>query len=267
MDLIHWVAIHWVARNHDTSKIGGGFGGSALCGKRLHRSRARYRRHPSFSGDRRERRRHVAGYRWHRAGRRWRVAGCRQQHSTDANAWRRPNLESSEYARRWASEQWASGRQASERHVPSPHPRGHQGGNRGRSRLPTMPRQRQIFERATDVPWSSGISLLSTVPSTETALEGPGREAPRQSAAERAISDSGFGPRSGLATRPLDEWRRRRARLQQRHRPLMPYLLPWQPNSTVSAEMRAMFTVTGQVERSRKRKDDHDRSGIRSRKL
>ena len=55
-----------------------------------------------------------------------------------------------------------------------PHPRGHQGGNRGRYHLPTMSRQRQISERAADVPRSSGISLLSAVPHAETALVPPG---------------------------------------------------------------------------------------------
>ena len=35
--------------------------------------------------------------------------------------------------------------------------------------LPTMSRQRQIFERAADVPWLSGFRL-STVPPAETAL-------------------------------------------------------------------------------------------------
>ena len=37
-----------------------------------------------------------------------------------------------------------------------------------------MSRQRQISERAADVPWSSGISLLSAVPHAETALVPPG---------------------------------------------------------------------------------------------
>ena len=64
-------------------------------------------------------------------------------------------------------------RQASEPRT-GPRPRGHQGGNRGRYHLPTMSRQRQISERAADVPWSSGISLLSAVPHAETALVPPG---------------------------------------------------------------------------------------------
>ena len=74
------------------------------------------------------------------------------------------------------SERKGSERRACERRA-APHPRGHQGGNRGRSHLPTMSSQRQISERATDVPWSSGISLLSTVPPAETALVPPGRKA------------------------------------------------------------------------------------------
>ena len=74
------------------------------------------------------------------------------------------------------SERKGSERRACERRA-APHPRGHQGGNRGRSHLPAMSSQRQISERATDVPWSSGISLLSTVPPAETALVPPGRKA------------------------------------------------------------------------------------------
>ena len=74
----------------------------------------------------------------------------------------------------------ASEREASERHAPGPHPRGHQGGNRGRYPLPAMSRQRQIFERAADVPWSSGISLLSTLPHAETALVPPEILEPRR---------------------------------------------------------------------------------------
>ena len=45
------------------------------------------------------------------------------------------------------SERKGSERRACERRA-APHPRGHQGGNRGRSHLPTMSSQRQISERA-----------------------------------------------------------------------------------------------------------------------
>ena len=67
------------------------------------------------------------------------------------------------HTHRRASKQRASWRevfqpQAFEREACKPrtglHPRGHQGGNRGRYQLPTMSRQRQISERAADVPWS-----------------------------------------------------------------------------------------------------------------
>ena len=83
--------------------------------------------------------------------------------------------ESLRHTHRWASEQRGSGRKGSERKErkgserrAGPQSRGHQGGNRGRYRLPAMSRQRQISERAADVPWPS--EGLSTVLHAKTAL-------------------------------------------------------------------------------------------------
>jgi hypothetical protein len=183
-------------RNHDASKIRGGLGGNALRGKRWHGSCARYWRCTrSFSRYRRGRyrwgRRHFhradAGYRNGRQSRHWHHAdpGYRNRHPVQhyADAWDRNDPESWRHTHRRASKQRASGREVFERQAferqaseprTGPHPRGHQGGNRGRYHLPTMSRQRQISERAADVPWSSGISLLSAVPHAETALVPPG---------------------------------------------------------------------------------------------
>ena len=70
----------------------------------------------------------------------------------------------------------ASQRKGSKRRA-GPQPRGHQGGNRGRYRLPTMSRQRQISERAADVPWPSERGS-STVPHAKTALAASAHLAP-----------------------------------------------------------------------------------------
>jgi hypothetical protein len=144
-------------RNHDASEIGGGLGGNALRGKRWHGSRARYWRCTrSFSRYRRGRRhfhRAGAGYRngrqsrhWHHADPRYRNRHLAQHY---ADAWDRNDPESRRHTHRRASKQRACGREVFERQAferqaseprTGPHPRGHQGGNRGRYHLPTMSR-------------------------------------------------------------------------------------------------------------------------------
>ena len=160
-----------------------GSASTALAQRRRWRSFSRYRRgrywphfHHADAGYRNGRRsRH-----WHDADPRYRNRHLAQHY---ANAWDRNDPESRRHTHRRASKQRASGREIFERQAferqaseprTGPHPRGHQGGNRGRYHLPTMSRQRQISERAADVPWSSGISVLSAVPHAETALVPPG---------------------------------------------------------------------------------------------
>ena len=135
--------------------IGGG-GGSAF-----HRANAGYR-NGRQSGH------------WHHADPRYRNRHPVQHH---ADAGDRNDPESRGHTHRRASKQRASGREFFERQAferqaseprAGPQPRGHQGGNRGRYRLPTMSRQRQISERAADMPRPS--EGLSTVPHAQTAL-------------------------------------------------------------------------------------------------
>jgi hypothetical protein len=154
--------LQYSERNHDASKIGGGLGSNALRGKRWHGSCARYwrctRSIPRYRRGRyRWGRRHFhragAGYRngrqsrhWHHADPRYRNRQPAQRH---ADAGDRNDPESRRHTHRRGSKQRASGREVFERQAferqaseprTGPHPRGHQGGNRGRYHLPTMSR-------------------------------------------------------------------------------------------------------------------------------